>query len=255
MTRKELFDIWVPEGNLWSAWGKPVLFAEMDLRRDVENWTSDRLAQSLGWLPPRRRAVIILDVPATDAVFMSLHLARHGFRPVPLFNASSGPREIIDLKDLKTALLRGAEELRALSLPADASPIFLLDSRRQEGKQRARPGTFDNRWLVFPQDFPSANFLLAHETREAVVVQEKTGQPARDLAHVLRRWQEAGISIQSLVTGSEKIAPTSLDVKKPSNFRALWYRSLAMFGFRRNSAGGFGAMIPEETGGHGSGFG
>ena len=39
-----------------------------------------------------------------------------------------------------------------------APPAFLLDSDRMKAPA-PDPGRFDNRWLVFPQDFPSAAFL------------------------------------------------------------------------------------------------
>jgi hypothetical protein len=44
-----------------------------------------------------------------------------------------------------------------------------------------------------------------------------------------------------------------LRVNRPSNFKTLWYRALAMMGLRRNSAGGFGSVIPELASGGGFG--
>jgi hypothetical protein len=252
MTRDELFDTWVPEDNLWTPWGKPVLFAEMDIKPPPE--VTREPVPPLDWASGTRRCVIILDLPGADSVYFSIELARRGFRPVPLFNAATSPWEIIDLKPVTAALQRTADELNRIRLSPDAPPVFLLDSRRQDGKQRVRPGAFDNRWLVFPQDFPSANFLLSREIREAILVQEQRGQPLRDLSHVLRRWQDAGISIQQVTTQTAQVRPAPLTVQRPSHFRALWYRSLAIMGFKRNSAGGFGALIPEQ-GGSTSGFG
>jgi hypothetical protein len=65
--------------------------------------------------------------------------------------------------------------------------------------------------------------------------------PHEDLAHVLLRYQEAGIAILSAATdgGAEPIT-----IAKPNNFGRFWYRALALAGLRRNSAGGFGAVIP-----------
>ena len=38
--------------------------------------------------------------------------------------------------------------------------------------------------------------------------------------------------------------PLPLDVRRPSSFRSLFYRALTLAGLRRNSAGGFGGIIP-----------
>jgi hypothetical protein len=109
------------------------------------------------------------------------------------------------------------------------------------------PGKFDNRWLTFPQDFPSANLLIARGISTVIVIQPKTGQPAEDLAHVLRRWQDAGISIQT--AASESTAAEPIEVKRPARFRRLWYGVLALMGLMSNSAGGFGGVIPHPSSG------
>jgi len=38
--------------------------------------------------------------------------------------------------------------------------------------------------------------------------------------------------------------PRPVEIQKPSRFRSAMYRMLAMVGLRRNSAGGFGAIVP-----------
>jgi hypothetical protein len=44
-------------------------------------------------------------------------------------------------------------------------------------------------------------------------------------------------------------------VQRPSSFRNLAYRAFALFGLKRNSAGGFGSIIPVVSAGGGGGFG
>jgi hypothetical protein len=88
-----------------------------------------------------------------------------------------------------------------------------------------------------------------------VLLQEQRlgDQPKPDLAHVLRRWQEAGIELY-LQDPAGYEAPQPMDVKLPSRFRSLVYRVLALSGLRRNSAGGFGSVIPQpssSSGGYG----
>ena len=114
------------------------------------------------------------------------------------------------------------------------------------------PGRFDNRWAVFPQDFPSASFLMSNGVRAVVLGQRLADEPQRDLAHVLLRWQEAGIQIL-LGALQRDASPEPIRVSRPGQFRALWYRALVLAGLRRNSAGGFGAVVPVPS--QSSGFG
>jgi len=46
-----------------------------------------------------------------------------------------------------------------------------------------------------------------------------------------------------------------LEVRKPRWYRALWYRALVALRYRRNSAGGFGAVVPVPSQGRSHGFG
>jgi hypothetical protein len=82
--------------------------------------------------------------------------------------------------------------------------------------------------------------LHNHGIEDVLLVQEDDLQPREDLAHVLLRWQEAGLRIR----GRDGVV---IRVQRPSQFRALWYRALAILGLRRNSAGGFGSYVPEST--------
>ena len=85
-------------------------------------------------------------------------------------------------------------------------------------------------------------YLLA-EPRERV---------ADDLAHVLKRWQDAGIE---MFEATERFA-TPLTIKPPPLYKSLYYRWLALRGLKPNSFGGFGAAIPEVTSrGYIGGFG
>ena len=76
--------------------------------------------------------------------------------------------------------------------------------------------------------------------------------PQNDLAHVLLRWQEAGIQILSWKL-NEQTAPAPIRCNGPPRFRALWYQALALAGLRRNSTGGFGGVVPEPSSGGGYG--
>ncbi len=254
MNAVELYSAWAPEGLPWSPWAKPVLFAD---ERPVpaaaaEAWRTARERSRGRWTPPSTRdAALVLDLPGPDALALALDCVAHGFRPVPLFNSCTGPAALVDNEPLRAGLVDGAELLRGLALPFEPPPVFVLDARRLAGQPE--PARFDNRWIVFPQDFPSGALLRSRGIRRAVLVQEGRRDPASDLAHVLLRWQEAGVEILAVDLTRESAA-TPITVSRPGRFRALGYRVLAAFGLRRNSAGGFGAVVPTSASGGGGFF-
>lgn len=251
MTPTELYKLWSPDDSIWSNWVKPVLFAEaapITIFPPVD-WRSANVA----WAPGVEAATaIVLDLEEAFSVWTGVALAARGYRPVPLYNGASGPSAIVEVGRIAGALQAVAPDLAPMPIAPNAPPVFLLDANRSGGSAFVGPGRFDNRWVVFPQDFPSANFLLANGIRAIVLGQVTSTMPRSDLAHVLLRWQEAGIQILSCdVRGQLK--PEPIHVTRPSNFRSLWYRALVLAGLRRNSAGGFGAIVPEpsQSGGYG----
>jgi hypothetical protein len=110
------------------------------------------------------------------------------------------------------------------------------------------PGRFDNRSVSLPTDFPSGNLILSKGIRRAIVVQRSGGPPQEDLAHTLRRWQQAGIRIE-LKAWDAAGAPVPSEVRQPWLFRALWHRLIVTAGLRRNPLGGFGGTLPEPSSG------
>jgi hypothetical protein len=247
MTKEELFDTWAPEGVEWSAWAKPVLFAQwpdtVSPPAPDPHWSNTNYL----WLPQASgRTVLVIDLPAVEAVRTGISFARRGYRPVPLFNTTHGPSPVIEIAPLVLALGKGALLLKSTSLPANAPAAFLLDADRMQPPVLPSPGKFDNRWVVFPQDFPSATFLRAHGVADVLLIQS-AATVQEDLAHVLLRWQQGGLR---LLTASPADGSTrELTVTRPSWFRRAWYRALTISRLRRNNAGGFGAVIPIRTGG------
>jgi hypothetical protein len=82
----------------------------------------------------------------------------------------------------------------------------------------------------------------------AIVVQRRSEPPQADLAHTLRRWQDAGIGIDLKALADDQ-NPVRIEVRKPSRFGKAWYRFLEMMGLRRHVLGGFGGEIPGSSGG------
>ncbi len=251
MTREELYEIWAPPDAVWSPWVKPVLFATLSFGAPDSRDASAPTVVDMKWAPTgHERTAIVIDLPGTASVSIGLALAKRGYRPVPLYNTTFGPRPAIDMEEIAADIVDGAAVLTQLTLPPDAPPAFLLDSRRQTGERRPGPGDYDNRWIVFPQDFPSARFLTAQGIQKVLLVAARC-PPAEDLAHVLLRWQDAGLSIW-FDNPAETTRAEPLTVTRPPHYRSLWYRALVLLGLRRSSAGGFGGFVPEPSSG---GFG
>ncbi len=251
MNGSELFEVWAPVDSTWSRWAKPVLFAEKDRLPPGQPAAPEPDLPPPAFAFDSSRAVIV-DLPGAESVQTGLLLAWQGYRPVPLFNCGAHSAAVIDSRRILSLLEEGAGSLSSVGLRWEAPPAFLLDANRLRPSQRPGPGKYDNRWMVFPQDFPSASFLKSHGISRILLL-HKDAQPQDDLAHVLLRWQEAGLDVLAQNPATDA-ALQSLQVAKPSRFRALSYRFLALWGLRRNSAGGFGSIIPIAAAG-GTGFG
>jgi hypothetical protein len=250
MRNAELFAVWAPPESPWSLWAKPALFASMQGIMPFPSKAPVGTAAA-EWAPAASAGVaVVVDLPSAAAVGAGLALARRGYRPVPLFNACEAPGMIVNVAAISRMLVEGAAELRGLRIRPDAPPAFLLDAARLSNAFMVTPGRYDNRWAVVPQDMPSANRLRGGGI-EGVTLRAEQVQD--DLAHVLLRYQQAGLAMHlSTPSGGETVA---LDVPRPSRFRAAWHRMLALAGLHRNATGGFGALIPipSSSGHHGYG--
>jgi hypothetical protein len=265
MNREAIYEAWVPPTGSWSLWARPVLFGQMS---DTSGqgpayptpirWAWDLFGQApstvgeqpwlnlrIAWAPPPvQNAVLILDLPGDEGVHLGLALAGHGYRPVPLYNGCTGPSELLDQGPILRALRDGAAFLSASALPSEAPPALLLDSRRQTLPRPLRPGMLDNRWQVFPEDFPSAQVL--HQRRVSRVIWIGYSKPQDDLARVLRVWQEAQIKLESkdlAIAGP----PHRLIVPLTPWWRRWWNRLRSWFGLQGRPHDGFGYIVPERT--------
>jgi hypothetical protein len=243
MRPEAVFEAWVPPGGLWSIWARPVLFAQLVEQQPPELPP----VGDLSWAPAAAsNPAIVLDVAGDESVRTGVVLAGHGYRPVPLYNACTGPNEVIDQLPILRGLQAGAAILAAPSLPAGAPPAFLLDALRLSPSRPIGPGVFDNRWMVFPQDFPSGRFLIAHGVSRVLLVQRGRRAPLDDLAHVLCRWQEAGLALHALdLAESAPAAPLVVD--RPPSYRSICYRADAAFGLHPSATGGFGSIVPQPS--------
>ena len=241
------YKAWAPEGSIWAAWNKPVLFATLRHRG-----RPPLTVPKLDWAHfPDRKTAIIVDLPGIDSVAEGLALAELGYRPVALYNGTDGPnmaKTIVKTRNLAHGVFMAAEILSELRLPFDAPPAFLLDADRMSGGGK-RPGMYDNRWCVFAQDMPSAE-LLKQRGISRIILRTTGIMISSDLTHVLVRYQQAGISILQSKGG---ILSVPVTVSTPSFFKSVLYRFRVISGLTRNAAGGFGAAIPEPQQPSGSG--
>lgn len=250
-TQEEVFAAWAPETSIWSAWAKPTLFTQLQQFRDREE--SPPPPEFLASLEPRRDRAIVVELPGERAALTGFALAGLGWQPVPLWNSTTGPDELVELRPLLRQLTPLAMRLRERPLDAAAPPAFLLDAGRDAGGFRPKPGRFDNRSIVLPHDFPSALRLRAAGITEVVVVNAAAKRIADDLAHVLLAWQEGGLAIRCLTTDGGPLVDAR--VPRPSRFRHAWYRCIALLGLRRANVGGFGARVPQPSSGRGGFYG
>ena len=265
MNREAIYEAWVPQTGSWSLWARPVLFGQMsatsgpgpayptpiqwawDLFGETQGTTGEQqwLNLTIDWAPPTaQNAVLILDLPGAEGVHLGLALAGHGYRPVPLYNGCTGPSELLDQGPILRALRDGAVFLAAHALPSDAPPTFLLDSRRQSLPQPLRPGMLDNRWQVFPEDFPSAQLLEQRGVSRVIWI--GYGKPQEDLARVLRVWQEAQIALEAknlAIAGP----PHPLIVPPTPWWRRWWNRLRSQLGLPGRPRDGFGYIVPART--------
>jgi hypothetical protein len=258
MTREEVFEAWAPAGRVWSDWVKPAPFAH--LARELPP-DPDVSPPDLAWVPAAsERVALVVDLPGPASVHLGLALAGVGYCPVPLFNACPPPVEpgepappadvsVVSVEPILTALVRGAERLRASPPPAAAPPAFLIDADRQTARRDLSPGAFDNRSVVFATDFPSAALLARHGIRRAVVVRERPGPIGDDLAHALQLWQQDGVGLTQKWL-SDPGPPAPLTLPRPRWWAGLWRRLRALLpGSGRNAAGEFGVFLPHPSGG------
>ena len=247
MRPEEVYESWVPPGGAWSLWGRPVLFAQMPPAGEGAPSAAPWSDLDTGWLPGAGGdTALVLDLAGDDSVRTGLALAARGYRPVPLYNGCTGPHEVLDQGPILHALRAGAAYLRSLALAPSAPPAFLLDARRLTPAREVRPGAFDNRWQVFPQDFPGTETLKARGVAQVVLVQRGRWLPREDVADVLRGWQEGGVALLSKDL-ADAAPPAALRVAPLPWYRAWWHRVLEALGLRRSPAGGFGHIVPEPS--------
>jgi len=247
-----VYKTWAPADSVWSRWVKPVLFMNIPITPSLTRDTHD-----VAWFGEfREDTAIILDLPGYTGIEKAIAFAKIGYRPVPLYNGvNPKPSEVkigteVKTDDLAKLLFQATPDLASINIAPDAPPVFMLDATRKgKGKAPSTPGIYDNRWNIFAQDLPSADFLRSRGIRNIMVVHPGSTIET-DLEHVLYRYAEKKVFKFSRYDG---FTVKPLSVQKPKAYKNAAYRLMVMLGLRRNAAGGFGLLIPEPSESSGGG--
>lgn len=194
MTAKEIYQIWAPAGKKWVDWVRPVPFVMLSEHSRQYGVCELTIPTIEPFAPMYEDAAIIVDLPGDESVEEGIALAKIGYRPIPIYNGTieqAKARATVDNQSAAVALCRGAEELQRLSIQEDAMPAFLTDSNRMH-RFKMEEGLFDNSWDVYPQDLPTAEYLLNQGVHKIIVVADDI---SKDLKKILYEYQKKKISI------------------------------------------------------------
>lgn len=194
MTNKDLYKIWAPFDFPWSAWTRPVLFANINDTLKINKYLSFEPNVVSYVEKAENDLAIFVDLPSTESIEEGIALAKLGYRLVPLYNGTEsqeGVDAIIDNDEIEGAIIWGAKELNNMSIDKNAPPAFLLDFNRTE-RRRKDVSVFDNSWDLYYQDVPTAEYFLKNGIKR-IFVRSRILQ--RDLKVIFYKYQKKGLKI------------------------------------------------------------
>jgi len=191
-------------------WVRPVPFVELhEYSKDCN--TSNFQIPFIDFLEEEfADAAIIVDLPGAESVLEGLALAKAGYRPIPIYNGTieqQGAKATVDNQTVGVALEWGAPILTKIQIPDDAPPAFLTD-RNRLNRFKLEDSMFDNSWDVYPQDIPSAEYMLNNGINKVIIVGDSF---SKDLKKVLYAYQKKKIQL-FLTKGYEK--PTKVKIRR-----------------------------------------
>lgn len=204
----EIYKIWASNKSIWSPWVRPVSFLNLE-KASGDYQGSLAPVSYLQYL--NDTTAVFLDLPGTQSILDGLQLAKDGYQPVALFNASPaqiGVTPLVDTLQISNLLIWGANTLQKCTITTHARPVFLLDSNRLV-RFRNSPSILDNSWDLYDQDIPSPNFFKAQNINRILIIGERLN---RDLSKIFYKFQQQGFTI-SLSDGINK--PKNIKIRKP----------------------------------------
>lgn len=194
MTNREMYEIWAPAGKKWVDWVRPVPFVSMSEYSKGYNISEFSIPSSDYIDEKYKGAAIIVDLPGIESVLEGIALAHAGYRPIPIYNGTieqKGARATVDNQSVGIALAWGASRIKQIEISDDAMPAFLLDSNRLN-RYKMEISVFDNSWDIYPQDIPSADYMINNGIDKIVIVGNTV---SRDLKKILYQYQQKKINI------------------------------------------------------------
>jgi len=213
MTGKEIFNIWASTlSSPWARFAKPALFVHMD------NTAPTYAEHTIQDLPPaistqfNSQTAIIVDLPGATSVTNGIAIARHGYKPVPMYNGIHETKlavstQAVDNQPIIDALIKATDTVRHLQQNYNQPPVFMLDANRNVSIPEVNlMHTFDNRYSMEYDDMPDA-FFMQSTGRISRVVVWAVGEVSRDLLPTLNSYRDAGIEVFAHVVPNMPEAP------------------------------------------------
>jgi hypothetical protein len=246
-TREELFEMWADPARTWSPWVKPVVFTWLTATQlSLSDREQADVPQLAAFPDASSGTAIVLELTGPTALRFGVALAGRGYQPVPLFNGvPDAGGAFISTESVGRLLVALADDVAGATLLPDAPPVFILDAGRMAEGRLPLPGQFDNRWMVFPQDFPSGRLLQSRGIRRVLAIQ-RGAAIAEDLSRVLMGFRKSGMEVQVQEPDGES-PPQDAVLARTSWMKNVLFRAMVLARLRRNSAGGFGARVPEPS--------
>jgi hypothetical protein len=256
LSAETLFDTWGPvSGSPWEPYHCVTLFAALDrLSQGFIGPTDPQVVPSLeaalgdasfvpGWAGPG--VFVLVDLPGVQSVAMGARLIKAGMQPVCTFDNWPHLAGLLKPEQILAQLLRYASMVDAarVVLSSTSPPVWLCDLDRL-GSRPGRPREFDNRYYLDDSLLPGSEVLRKAGVHTAIcLLPSRRARLKDDLGPYLTGLKKQGIEIRW----------TSLDVPdlRLSHLEIERVRKLSFRQFRRSSAGGFGALVPEPSSGSG----
>lgn len=194
---KEAYKIWAPEGNKWSGWVRPVPF--LSIGEKSKKYINSNITLPIIEYDNEltKKTAVMVDLSGTDSVLEGLALAKKGYRPIPTYNGTmeqKGARAAVDNQSIGEILLWGAKELADMKLEENFPPAFLLDKNRLQ-RYKINGAIFDNSYDIYPQDLPTAEYLVSNGIDRVVIVCDSS---SKDLKKIIKTYKKKKLVVKEV---------------------------------------------------------
>lgn len=203
-----VFKAWTNSNSIWCAWVKPISF--ICTNPEYVKYSFEDVTINTTYLTLDKNTAIIVDLPGINSINEGLSLAKIGYVPVPIYNATMpqvNAMSTVDNFSIQIGLIKGSQKLKDIRFDTDSPPAFLIDSNRMN-RLKFKHSVFDNSWDIYPQDFPSSKFFIDNNINRIII---RTDTINSDLMKITRKFNKDGLDIF--------ICNELGDIKKISKFK------------------------------------